>query len=506
MELENAREIISEYLKTEFGKIVELRDISVIRRSSGRVWNGRLYCVTRDGDIEVGTIGVTEERQIISDFGIDQLVASLRSTQSAAVTQDSGSGSPFDSEDDFSDLGFGDDSVSDMADLSLDDNDGNAELSELDNFFSDVGEAEIRTKVSTLLESNEQADLLSARRLMPQLLVDPDGRGAVLKQMAELEFRLNETELGQGYLEAAAREFADRADIGSIESCAVLTAGIIGASAFETHPIKILLDQTYAKLTPVPNIEEVLAFDGLGDEAMFEIKGAAQRIEAMPGTDLLREGDPAVQAFVIKSGVVEIKLEAPDGGLHVVRCCFPGEFVGESSVLEKNGATCNATVTTQTDCTLWRFDGTRLQELVQESGDIKSRIEAARAMHRLDSFFSMNTATDTLDARVRDRLLRCIVAIRHFRAGEVLSHAGSVPEAVYLVATGRVEYHRPNLPPRVYEPDDFVGLSDTLHELQLEADIITAMPCRLIQFDIAALKKLAHDAPPEVVAVLERLD
>ena len=39
-------------------------------------------------------------------------------------------------------------------------------------------------------------DLQKARRMMPKLLVNPDNRGAVLRQMGELEIRLGETGIG----------------------------------------------------------------------------------------------------------------------------------------------------------------------------------------------------------------------------------------------------------------------------------------------------------------------
>ena len=45
-------------------------------------------------------------------------------------------------------------------------------------------------------------------------------------------------------------------------------------------------------------------------------------------------------------GISEYGVEPPSGGSRFVRCCFPGDFVGESSVLGSIDATCTATVTT----------------------------------------------------------------------------------------------------------------------------------------------------------------
>ncbi len=190
----------------------------------------------------------------------------------------------------------------------------------------------------------------------------------------------------------------------------------------------------------------------------------------------------------------------------MVRCCFPGEFVGESSVLGERGATCNATVVAESGTSLWRFPGERLRSVIDELPDVGERIVAAREMHRLDSFFSMNRATDPLDARVRERILCNIRALRHIDAGEIIEPAGEVPRAIYLLAEGRVEYRIGGKKRRVYETDDFFGLSDSLHELPLEGDFVAVEPCRYFVFDPEGIKNLAHDAPPEVVAVLERLE
>ncbi len=118
----------------------------------------------------------------------------------------------------------------------------------------------------------------------------------------------------------------------------------------------------------------------------------------------------------------------------------------------------------------------------------------------------MNNATSSLDVRVRDRLIGCIHSIRYAREGEVLEHSGAVPSAVYLLQSGEVQSDRPNAPPGIYGPDEFVCLRDTLHHLPLEGDVTVSKSGRLIVFDPDALFNLASTAPPEVIAVLERLE
>ena len=47
----------------------------------------------------------------------------------------------------------------------------------------------------------------------------------------------------------------------------------------------------------------------------------------------MTEGEPSRNVFVVKSGLVGVWLEKPSGGSWLVRCCFPGWLLGESSVL-----------------------------------------------------------------------------------------------------------------------------------------------------------------------------
>ena len=341
---------------------------------------------------------------------------------------------------------------------------------------------------------------------MPKLLVDPENRGAVLRQMGELELRLDETTLGLNYLEAAAREFADLADVQALEQTAALVASVLSQEALEQHPAELLLRQTRSRLTSLDGLSQVPAFAGLGSASLDELADAAELVHAETGDTLLEEGAPAISVYVIKSGLLAVSLETPGGSSRVVRCCFPGELVGESSVLEAEHPTCNATVSVRQAAELWHFEGKSLKPLLETAPDLKAGIEAKRTLHRLDSFFSMNRTTGTLDVRVRDKILECIETIRFARQGEILETRESIPGSVYLVVDGRLELQRPGLPPRLFTTDTFACLRDSLHELPLEGDLVATEPSRLVTFNPDTLRTLAREAPLEVVAVLERLD
>lgn len=501
MDQHSATEQIAAYLREEFGRVVTLREVVVERSASGRIWMGTVYCVTRLGDIEVGKVGVSESGTRMGELTVDDVVNALTAIARVSSMGEVQTELKQQAEDDFSDISG--DAVPELADIRAEVGEDD---SDLDSFFSDLDNSDIKTDIIGLLTSGQEADLLKARRLMPKLLVDPDNRGAVLRQMGELELRLGEPHIGLGYLDAAAREFADLADIHGLEQTAALAQTALPGTESEQHPAVALLEQTKARLCPIDTLAKVPAFSALSEATVHKLEEIAAPISEDAGTVLLQEGDPAVSAYVVQSGILAVSLESPGGGARVVRCCFPGELVGESSVLEVDRPTCNATVTVKERAALWRFDGHGLKELLSSAPDLKAGIEARRTLHRLDSFFSMNQATSTLDVRVRDKLLGCIQAIRFARKGEILEAKEVLPSAVYLVADGRLEYQRPDRPPRVFATDAFACLRDTLHELPLEGNLVAVEPSRLVTFDPDTLRSLAREAPPEVVAVLERLD
>jgi CRP-like cAMP-binding protein len=500
MDQSQAREILSRYVKDSFGKIVELREVSVVRRASGRAWMGELYCVTRGGEVKVSKLELSDEGAITGGFDVDDLIVALRGLEveggrisMARAEPDAAPGA----EDDFSGLD------PDAGELAADPAPAGEDI---DSLFDDLEQADLRSRIARLTSSLSRNDLLAARELLPQLLTTAEGRGNVLLEMGELELRLGELDLAVNYFEAAAREFADGADIEALGRVAERTYAVVGGDSYARSSVKALFDHARSSLKPLDKLRGAPIFAGLPVEEMFDLEGEAQEMFVRQGEDVLKEGDPAESAFVVRSGILSVRLEAPDGSSRVVRCSYPGAFVGETSVLGKPGATCTATVRAECATSLWRFDGARVRKLCASSPEVRARIESARVLHHLDSFLSMNEVTLSLDTRVRDRLLGSIETIRGAAPGEVLSRAGAVPQAVYLIAEGSVEYRRPGQEPRIYTADSFVGLTDTLHGLALEGDFVAGAGCRLVCFEAGALRALAMDAPPEVVAVLERLE
>ena len=185
MDLERARQLMSAYVKEQFGKVVELREISVNRSSAGRVWIGDLICITSKGDIEVGTVNITEDGKVSGGLTVDELVETLSNVESFKhIPQTGGADHPRSGhESAFSELGLT------GADV-IDEEGRDSVFGDIDDFFSDYDHNDLRGQINSLVASGDRDDLLKARESIPQLLVDHTGRGAVLKQMGEIEFEL----------------------------------------------------------------------------------------------------------------------------------------------------------------------------------------------------------------------------------------------------------------------------------------------------------------------------
>src|SRR4029079_1897157 len=116
------------------------------------------------------------------------------------------------------------------------------------------------------MSRGDPSSLRQARELLPRLLTDHEKRGATLFTMSEVEVRLGEPTLARGYLEAAAREFADRFDLPSLEKAAALALGLFGKDGFSGAPVHGLLEQSRARLKPCFSLFDARSFAGLSDE------------------------------------------------------------------------------------------------------------------------------------------------------------------------------------------------------------------------------------------------
>lgn len=477
---------VAEVLRADFGRLVEVRDVRRVRRVAGEAWSVTVVLAASGEDIHIADLSVDDESaKVTPTLGPDDFVRAIRRPRSTAKVGDAAL-------------------PDELAGFGADDGDG---LGDLDGALDILEDEPIEARIANALAKGDRESLRAARDLLPRLLGEHDRRGATLFTMAEVELSLGETGLAKGYLEAAAREFADRFDLTALEKAAALALQIDGREGFAGSPIHALLEQSRARLTPLESLFAARSFAALGPDLAAEI-GAALTVRTLaPGETLVSEGEPSRSVFVVKSGLVGVYLEKPSGGAWMVRSCFPGWLLGESSVLGDGPARCTATLRAERVSEVWILPSEVVRSVMARDADFAQRIRDTKQLHRIDSFFSMHETMGQLDVQVRDEMLSCIQRLETYDAETVLSREGEVPDVAMLVAKGSIALVEPgkSAPLAVIEPDAFYGVRDTIHRIAPAVTAVARPGTTVAFFDGARLSALCERSPEQVVAVLERL-
>ncbi len=486
---------VSAYLRVEFGKLVVPRTMRRIRRVAGDAYVVNVVAVTSSGDIPIAEVEVDEEGVMSPALAADDLVEALRRPPASAMIIEGPSQEAIDA---FGDL--------------IDEPAPTSKREDLET---------VGTRVEAYLSLGDDASLRHARDLMPRLLADPEMRGATLMRLASVEARLGPLEgssgwkkIALGYVEAAAREFADRFDVDMLERAAGLALELLGRQAFVGSPVHTLLEQSRVRLRPLHNIWEAQALGAVTDKQRAWLEKNITLRTLSPGEFLVREGEPSRAVFIIKSGLLSVLLNkeglgGDDGGFRMVRCCFPGWLLGESSVLVKGDPRCTASLRAERVSEVWGIEAAILDHVMEENQALYHRIAATKQIHRIDSFFSMHETMSQLDVQVRDEMLGCIARIQAFDEDALLVAAGQVPPWACLVARGEITVHEADKldaePIAVIGADGFLGVRDALHEIPSGNSAVVRAGSTIAFFDGEKLRALGARSPEHVVAVLERL-
>ncbi len=209
--------------------------------------------------------------------------------------------------------------------------------------------------------------------------------------------------------------------------------------------------------------------------------------------------------FVVKSGLVGVWLEKPAGGQWLVRSCFPGWLLGESSVLGGAATTCTATLRAERISEVWSIDAQVVRSLMDLDPAFRMRIAETKQLHRIDSFFSMHETMGQLDVQVRDAMLGCIQRLETFDSETVVMPANQIPKVACLVARGSLVLRENDQPIGEIAADTFYGVRDAIHRIAPSV-VAIAKPATTVAFlDAVRLQELCEKSPEHVVAVLERL-
>ena len=474
---------VADALRGDFGRLLDVRDVRRVRRVAGDAWLVTVVLAAPSGDLHVADLTVDAAGAITPVLGPEHVIDAVRRAQRASMA-------PPPPPDELADFG---DASSDEDEPALD------MLSE---------EEPIEARVAVALAKGDPASLHEARGLLPRLLADHERRGTTLFTMAQVEVKLDERTLARGYLEAAAREFADRFDLASLEKAAALALDLMPRDAFTGSPIHTLLEQSRVRLKPLESLFRARSLAAVPDDNRDRLADCATLRTLAPGETLVNEGDPSLNVFVVKSGLLGVWLEKPSGGSWLVRCCFPGWLLGESSVLAGPDARCTATLRAERVSEVWVLPASEVRAIMDEDFAFGLRIAETKQIHRIDSFFSMHETMGQLDVQVRDDMLSCIQRLEIFDADTILLPANDIPQVACLVAKGSIalfEEGEVEKPVSVIEPDSFYGVRDAIHQIASSVTAIARAGTTVAFFDATRLRALCERSPDHVVAVLERL-
>ncbi|MCD6498475.1 MAG: cyclic nucleotide-binding domain-containing protein [Deltaproteobacteria bacterium] len=506
MTTETAASIIADYLKAEFGALLTALETVVHHGVVGRTWRAPVVCVTSNGTIEVGSVSVNEDGSVVEGIPREDLIRVIR--ESAPTTVVVGGGAESDVVEAATEAGGGDESVdawaadlaAELAEETAADGQGSLELS-----AQDEDPELIWQQVESLLESANEESLLEARNLLPKMLMHVEHRAVALSELAWVEMQLGHEELALDYLEAAGHEFADRGDLASLELLCRKVQELIGQERFEKSVFHRLLRETQIRVRSVEALEDVPVLSGVAQSIVEAVTQQSQVVTVEEDEDLLREGEPSMNLFFVREGRLAVLLQSPDGSMKTIAMLLPGDLVGESSVLEPEHPTCNATVRADTTTSLWKLDAGSVAGLFTGYPELRERLASAREMRKIHSFLSMHAMVGELEASYRTALMGCIRGVERPAAGDVVLPAGQPPAFGYVVAKGAVSQRIGGRTVGLYGPDDFVGFRDALHGIASECEYVALEPSLLVAFDMEKLRQMALEAPPHVVAVLERL-
>lgn len=472
---------VTEELRQGFGRLLEVRDVRRVRRVSGDAWSVTVVLAASSGDLHVADVTVDDNGTMTPVLGADHVVEAVTRAQRFSQLPPAS--------DELADFGAIDEDVEPALDV----------LAEL--------EEPIEVRVAAAIAKGDPESLRTARDLLPRLLTDHEKRGATLFTMADVERKLGELGLARSYLEAAAREFGDRFDLPALEKAAALALGLGNRESFPGSPIHTLLEQSRARLKPLESLFTARSLAGLSPAQRAELSRHVELRTLAPEEMLVTEGEPSRNLFVVKSGLVGVWLEKPSGGSWLVRCCFPGWLLGESSVLGGPDPRCTASLRAERVSEVWVLPSPVVARLMAEDLAFAQRIAETKQVHRIDSFFSMHETMGQLDVQVRDELLSCLQRLETFDEDTLLLPADMIPAVACLVARGSIAlYGRDGeAPVATIEPDSFYGVRDAIHQIAPKVAAIATAGTTVAFFDAARLQALCQRSPEHVVAVLERL-
>lgn len=153
-------------------------------------------------------------------------------------------------------------------------------------------------------------------------------------------------------------------------------------------------------------------FAGLGPQEVDELlEAVAERVEIAAGAELLAEGDPADDLYVLLEGEVEVLRKDSRGTEHVIRRMRPVQAIGDVAMFDRRPR--SATVRATAPCRLIRIPFQRLDDRYPADTTPGGRFRANVASGVMWGFREMGaSAVEWLQSKLEESQKR--VALGHF--------------------------------------------------------------------------------------------
>ncbi|MCB0200094.1 MAG: cyclic nucleotide-binding domain-containing protein [Anaerolineae bacterium] len=184
----------------------------------------------------------------------------------------------------------------------------------------------------------------------------------------------------------------------------------------------------YARL-----LRQMPLFSAMSRDEIELLAGRLQPRQIKAGRDIVRQGDPADDFFVVASGQVEVIVQDEQGANETVNRLARGDYFGELALLRTavRSATCRAVTTSQV-LALSRAD---FDQLVRGHFSLRSKLDESVQRWEL-------LRTLPLFAELDGVQVQAVAAGMHsqrFGPGQEIVREGEVGDLFYVVETGRVQ-------------------------------------------------------------------
>ena len=122
-------------------------------------------------------------------------------------------------------------------------------------------------------------------------------------------------------------------------------------------------------------LRQIPVFEHLTDEDRIELANQLHVRRIPGGSAMIEQGAEGRSLFVVRDGIFDIRVRAADGTDRIVKRLYPGDYVGEASLL--TGAPRNATVEAVTSSVVYEIDKAHFEPFLRAQPDMADRLAAA---------------------------------------------------------------------------------------------------------------------------------